>query len=396
MSESEISLTGLKIWDGVSDSYRSDVDTLKIRGKKIVAVVGQQLELHSSDQRKDCSGLYAIPGLIDAHVHLVLDPEVKAAADQGKESDEELKAKMKVRVAAMVEAGITTARDLGGGQWQELELRDRIARGEVKGPRLVCAGQPVTSSKGHCHFWGGEATTVDECMTVIERQIDHDVDLIKVMATGGTMTPHSRPVDAQFDVAILTEIVNRSERHNLHVAAHCHGTAGIRNAAFAGVRTIEHCSFVGENGWGADYDEQAVAEMVINRTRVSPTINYGWRRFIGNNNGPERRVQENLRRLKKAGVKLIASTDAGIPNVLHHDLPKALAVFAHFAGYTPVECLRAATSDCASAIGLGAITGQLSSGFDADLVLYESDPLKDLTVLQNPIAVYARGTLVYG
>jgi imidazolonepropionase-like amidohydrolase len=258
----------------------------------------------------------------------------------------------------------------------------------------VCAGQPITSPGGHCHFWGGEAETSDECLAVIERQIEQGVDLIKVMATGGTMTPRSRPVDAQFDLATMTTIVERSSRHNLHVAAHCHGTSGIRNAAMAGVRTIEHCSFVGENGWGADYDELAVQKMVANHTRVSPTISFGWRRFIGNDKGPEKRVMANLARLRQAGVKLIASTDAGIPNVFHHDLPKALAVFAHFASFTPVEALRAATSDCASAIGLGNITGLLKPGFEADVVLYENDPLADLSALEHPVAVYGRGVLL--
>jgi imidazolonepropionase-like amidohydrolase len=103
-----------------------------------------------------------------------------------------------------------------------------------------------------------------------------------------------------------------------------------------------------------------------------------------------------LHRLRRAGIVLIASTDAGIPHIAHHDLPRALPTFAHFAGFSPVECLRAATSHCAQAIGLGAVTGQLKAGFEADLVLYEQDPLVDLSVLMRPVAVYGRGRRLYG
>jgi len=396
LSDYKTTLTGLKIWDGIADDYLADVDSITMTAHKLTAIGCTSDGTMSNSRQVDCSGLYAIPGLIDAHIHLVLDPEIKNALEQGLESADELMAKMEKRVGAMAAAGITTARDLGAGQWQELIVRDRIQRAELKGPRLVCSGQPITSPKGHCHFWGGEAETVEECLSVLDRQIEHGVDLIKVMATGGTMTPHSRPVDAQFDQNTMSKIVERSTEYHRHVAAHCHGTTGIHNAAFAGVRTIEHCSFVGENGWGADYDEAAVQKMVENETRVSPTINVGWSRFINNDKGPEKRVMENLTRLRKAGVKLIASTDAGIPNVFHHDLPKALPVFAHFANFTPVEALRSATSDCASAIGLGEITGTLRAGFEADMVLYDKDPLLDLSVLEHPVAVYGRGVLLSG
>jgi imidazolonepropionase-like amidohydrolase len=394
LSENRTILSGLKIWDGLAGDYLPDVDSITIDGHAITSIGHGHQSAGIKTKQINCAGLYAIPGLIDAHIHLVLDPEIKDAMKQGLESTAELMLKMELRVKKMAAAGITTARDLGGGQWQELIVRDRIQRGELVGPRLVCSGQPITSPQGHCHFWGGEAETTEECLSVLERQIERGVDLIKVMATGGTMTPLSRPVDAQFDLATMTKIVERSSQHHRHVAAHCHGTSGIRNAAMAGVRTIEHCSFVGENGWGADYDELAVQEMVANDTRVSPTISFGWRRFIGNDKGPEKRVMENLARLRQAGVKLIASTDAGIPNVFHHDLPKALAVFAHFASFTPVEALRSATSDCASAIGLGDITGVLKPGFEADVVLYEKDPLADLSALEHPVAVYGRGVLL--
>jgi len=385
----DLSLMGLKIWDGLSDSYLPDTEVLVLDGAHISSVGNEP-----RGRQQDCSGLYALPGLIDAHIHLVLDPNISSALDQGKESQQQLTLKMEQRVAAMAAAGITSARDLGGGAWQELAIRDRIERGELVGPRLICAGQPLTSPGGHCHFWGGEASTIEQCDEVIDRQLARGVDLLKVMATGGSMTPQSRPIDSQFDLATLRHIVQRAAEQSYHVAAHCHGSNGIRDAAAAGVATIEHCSFVGPLGWGANYDEVAVAHMRSHGTAVSPTINSGWRRFIGGAGEAQR--QDNLARLRQAGITLIASTDAGIPNIQHDDLPRALPGFAHFAGFSAVQCLRAATSDCANAIGLGAITGQLKAGFEADIVLYDRDPLSDLSVLEQPVAVYGRGRLLFG
>ncbi|NIR98971.1 MAG: amidohydrolase family protein, partial [Gammaproteobacteria bacterium] len=176
---------------------------------------------------------------MDAHVHMELNPEDR---EPPKQTDLGQRPLMRERAAAMVSAGITTARDLGGGAWLELELRDRINAGEVPGPRLLCAGQPITSPGGHCHFWGGEAADMDAANTVLTRQVAHGVDLIKVMATGGRMTRGSTPLEPQFDLPTLAGIVAAAHDHQLPVAAHCHGTAGIELAAQAGVTTIEHCS----------------------------------------------------------------------------------------------------------------------------------------------------------
>jgi imidazolonepropionase-like amidohydrolase len=329
-------------------------------------------------------------------VHMVLDPAVRDPLAQPRGHPEAELAAMAERAAAMVRAGITTARDLGGGDWLELALRDGIARGEYPGPRLLCAGQPVTSPRGHCHFWGGEAATLADAAAVIARQHEHAVDLIKVMASGGNLTAGSTPRLAQYDVPTLTGIVAEARRLGYPVAAHCHGTAGIRNAVEAGVATIEHCSWVGEAGWGTDYDAEVVRRMAAQGTVVSPTINAGWRRHVGSGSDHERRVRGNFAAMRAAGVSLIASTDAGIPNVAHADLANALPVFAHFAGFTPRETLIAATSAAAAAIGLGDVTGRLADGYAADVLFVDGDPLADLACLGAPVDVLARGVSAVG
>lgn len=379
-------LTNAKIWDGVSDSLHA-ADAIEIVDGKIVQL-GTSSD--ASGELQDCSGLTLIPGLIDAHVHMCLDPDVKDPLAHAKFTDDVIKAKIAGRAYEMLLAGITTARDLGGGKWLELDVRDQINRGEIKGTRLFCSGQPVTSVNGHCHFWGGEADDLESAVEVIDRQVSHDVDLIKIMATGGSLTPGSTPANSQWNADEMMSMVTLAKSKGYTVAAHCHGTNGIHNSAAAGVTTIEHCSWVGEQGWARDYDPTVVDVIVENGVWISPTINAGWKRFIGSKSF-ENLISGNYQKMRAAGVKLIASTDAGIPGVYHQDLPKAIPVFAHFAGLSPVEALRSATSDCAAAIGLGSEVGRLSPGYSADLVAYEGNPLVDLDVLATPAFVMSKG-----
>ncbi len=375
-----IEYTNLSYWDGESDAMQE--------GSFCVAA-GQFAAPDTTTSRRDMSGLYAIPGLIDAHIHICLNPEIKDPFKQTEGSIESQLEDMRQRALEMLKAGITTARDLGGGQHLELKVRDEIEKGLVQGSRLICAGQPVTSVSGHCHFWGGEASDKAAALQVLERQHEAGVDLVKIMITGGNITPGSRPVDSQFDDDTVVALVAAAEAHDCHVAAHCHGADGIRQAAIAGVRTVEHCSWVTEEGWGRGFDESTVEEMVRSSTWVSPTINSGWKRF--RQEAFVDMVQENYRRMKQAGVRLIASTDAGIPNIFHDDLPKALPEFARFAMLSPVEVLRAATADCALAIGLDQVTGRIKPGLSADFVVYEGNPLEDLTVLTSPVMVVKAG-----
>ncbi len=379
-------IKNIKFWDGVAEEL-SEADAIQIEDSRIITV--DSSDAVNDKSSIDMNGLVAIPGLIDGHVHMCLNPDLRDALLQGEPDKDTLFGQMIVRAREMLMAGITTARDLGGGQWLELTLRDRINSGDLTGPRLICAGQPVTSIKGHCHFWGGEAKDVTDARKVIEKQIAHGVDLIKIMATGGTLTPGSTPAEAQFDSDSMVEMVRFAQDQDYLVAAHCHGTAGIRNASEAGVNTIEHCSWVGDEGWARAFDLDVVKQIVAKGLWVSPTINAGWQRRIGTE--MEDIIRGNYKKMRAEGIKLISSTDAGIPNVRHQDLPKAIPLLAHFAGLSNTEALRAATSNCAEAIGLGDAVGQISAGFEADMVFYEQSPLEDLGELVNPVKIVSRG-----
>lgn len=379
--------TGLKIWAGNGTGYL-DADAITIQGARI-ARIGDRADAPTDGRQVNCEGLTAVPGLIDAHVHLELNPDHSKPPERTKDSVVPL---MRERAARMASAGITTARDLGGGAWYELDLRDAIARGGAKGPRLICSGQPITCPQGHCHFWGGEASNIEEAKAVLKRQVDHKVDLIKVMATGGRLTAGSAPTDAQFSQAVLDEIVTTAHGLALPVAAHCHGTEGIRRAATAGVDTIEHCSWVGSDGWASDYQAD-VAQVILDQgVWVSPTVNRGWQRMLDSETGAVlKRVRTAYRKMLDLGIPMLASTDAGIPGVYHEDLPHALVVFAKIAQLSNEEALRSATSDAAKALQLAEVTGRLEPGLDADLMIVDGDPLEDLTAITRPVFVLTRG-----
>jgi imidazolonepropionase-like amidohydrolase len=301
---------------------------------------------------------------------------------------------MAARARAMLEAGITTARDLGGPEWGALELRDRIARGEILGPRFLCAGQPLTSPKGHCWYWGGEARGADEMRAVVRRQVEHGADWIKIMATGGVLTKGTTPAASQFEQAELDAAVTQARALGRHTAAHCHGTEGIARAARAGVRTIEHCSFANHDGFGGAPDADVIADVARSGAWVSPTVNTGFARFFATGDEVSKfatRMTEAYTQLRRSGVRFIASTDAGIPGVAHHRLPEALPIFARLAQLTPVETLRTATSESAVALGLERETGRLTPGLAADVLVVDGNPLEDLSALMRPILVVARG-----
>ena len=381
--------TNLRIWDGIADNYL-DANSLTLENGRISAIGSKS----KSKNDRDLSGLTVIPGLIDSHVHMVLDPFIFSVQEQLEQSASLIRDKMSQRALKMVQHGITTARDLGGGDWLELELRDRINRREIAGPRLLCSGRPITSVGGHCFFWNGEAADETAAKQVIDSNHKRNVDLIKVMATGGNFTKQSSPGRAQFSELELSSIVQYANQFGYHVAAHCHGTEGIRNATRAGVKTIEHCSWMDRDGKRGEYDPQVVNDMLEHSTWISPTVNTNWIGFIKRDPKRLALIKDQFKKMQAANIRFIASTDAGIPGVRHHDLGRALPVFGTYSDMAPIDVLRTATSNAAQALNINTLTGSISPGLESDLVFVEGDPLQDLSCLRKPVKVIARGVVV--
>jgi len=385
-------LAGEWLWDGNSDICQQELCVV-IQGDRIQGVCSCEEARRFGMAVKVHHGCCLLPGLIDAHVHMEFD-ETYPLHQQPELPREKLVATMEQRANRMVRSGITTARDLGGRNFVSLELRDAISARKIIGPRLLCAGQPITVPGGHCHQWGGVAATLTEARAVVERQVSENTDWIKVMATGGMRTPGTDITKAQFQHSDLEEIVKHSNACGRYVAAHAHGTAGVAAAVAAGCRTVEHCTWIGDGGlWGC-LDEAVVQQMVTRGTFVSPTAHANWRyRPMGDRN--YKRMCSALQQLRQAGVPLIASSDAGaIPRLSHNALAGGVEVLAAMADLTPIEALRSATSTCAEALGLGTVCGRIAAGLAADLLLVDGNPTTDLSALRRPRMIVACGRCI--
>jgi imidazolonepropionase-like amidohydrolase len=365
-------------------------DGAVVLGDRLVSWAGRAQALpeeYGGLPRTDYPGATILPGLIDSHVHLGFDGGPDPAARMQAETDEQQLLLMLRNARDLLGVGVTTARDLGARSFLGVVVRDAIASGLARGPRLVVAGPPVTVTGGHCWFMGGEADSEDDLRRIVRTQHKHGADLIKVMATGGFMTSGSAPWYAQFTTEQLAVIVAEASRVDKPVAAHAHGLEGIRRAVAAGVTTIEHCSWVTETN-ERFFDEPLAAEIAERGIVVCPTINVNApyvTELIGIKAG------ENVRRMWATGVRIIAGTDAGIDNTPHHQYAGALAAMVSLLGFSPAEVIAMATTGAAAALGLDAVTGRLAPGYEADLIVVDGDPLADIAALGRLRRVLARG-----
>jgi imidazolonepropionase-like amidohydrolase len=327
-----------------------------------------------------------MPGLIDSHVHLGFAGGPDPVARMRSETDEQQLILMLHNARELLGVGVTTARDLGARAYLDVVVRDAIAAGLARGPRMVVAGQPITVTGGHCWFMGGEADTEDDLRRMVRTHHKHGADLIKVMSTGGFMTSGSAPWYAQFTVAQLSAIVEEAGRVDKPVAAHVHGIEGIRRAVEAGVTTLEHCSFVTETN-ERRFDESLAARIAEQEIFVCPTINVN-APYVARLTGIA--VGEHVRTMHEMGVRIIAGTDAGIDNTPHHQYLGGLEYLVSL-GFQPAEVLAMATAEAAAALGVGAITGRLSPGYDADVIVVRGDPRTDISALGKLLRVGARG-----
>jgi imidazolonepropionase-like amidohydrolase len=292
-------------------------DGAVVLGDRLVSWAGRAQALpeeYAGLPRTDYPGATIVPGLIDSHVHLGFDGGPDPAARMRAETDEQQLVLMLRNARDLLGVGVTTARDLGARSFLGVVVRDAIASGLARGPRLVVAGPPVTVTGGHCWFMGGEADSEDDLRRIVRTHHKHGADLIKVMSTGGFMTEGSAPWYAQFTSAQLAVIVEEAARVDKPVAAHAHGIEGIRRAVDAGVTTLEHCSFVTETN-ERRFDEPLAATIAERGIFVCPTINAN-APYVAELTGIT--VGEHVMAMHQMGVRIIAGTDAGVDNTPHH------------------------------------------------------------------------------
>ncbi len=337
----------------------------------------------------DLSGVSVLPGLIDCHVHLVFSRSAFPLGDVLVEDDQQLLLRGVAAAREALGAGVTTVRDLGGRGGVTFRLRDAIAAGLIAGPRVLAAGSPITITGGHCHFLGLEADDEAAVRAAARRELKSGANCLKIMSTGGRMTPGTNPQVAQYSVAELRAAVDEAQRAHVPIAAHALGTPGIRNATAAGVNTIEHCNWLGSDG-NVDFDESVAAQMARQETAMVPTL-VPLQRAAATLRA---QVIAAMRRMVTLGVPVAAGTDAGVSLVRFDTLPDELRIYVAELGLTPLQAIHAATGAAAKAIGIDGTVGTLVPGRMADLVAVDGDPSAHIDALRSVRTVLKGGRVV--
>jgi len=407
VSAARLMIRNARLIDGSGGPPQVGVSVLIAAGR--IVDVGKALPLLEGVQEIDLGGRTLLPGLIDAHTHLLGElpgSHAQAVAQGVQESDADLALRGVVYARATLLAGFTTVRDVGG-TLAIRSLRDAIAAGRVAGPRILSANYSIGITGGHCDDTNGLRPDVfgdsdhrigiadgaDAVRKAVRYQIKHGADVIKICATGGVLSSGDGADSPQLTDAELEAVVDEATRAGRKVAAHAHGTEGIKAAVRAGVHSIEHGSLL---------DAEAIALMRQRGTYLVPTVHVSRvivaaadagrlapdsaakARFIAP------RMRDSFSRAVKAGVKVAFGTDAGV--FPHGENAREFELMVEL-GMAPGDAIVAATRNAADLLGLRDV-GQVRPGFVADLLVVEGDPLADIRALGRPALVIQSGKVV--
>ncbi|MBM7494493.1 imidazolonepropionase-like amidohydrolase [Micromonospora luteifusca] len=336
-----------------------------------------------------------LPGLVDAHVHLCADAGPDALGRLAERPETDLDTVIEASLRAHLAAGVTTVRDLGDRRDAVLRWRGREVPDGL--PTVVGSGAPVTSVGGHCWSLGGEASGVDGIREAVRRRAAAGTDLVKVMASGGVFTPGTDTTRPQFTDQELIAALTQAHNLDLPVTAHAHALSAVEQALRVGVDGIEHCTCVTAAGAHVPdelADRLAAAGVAVCATLgtdpavVAPPEVVAMAARAGLS---EAALGDGAATLHRAGVRLVAGSDAGLgPAKPHGILPETLIEYVA-CGIPATAALTAATSVGAQVCGLGQRKGRVRPGFEADLLVVAGDPTRDITVLRRPLAVYRAG-----
>ncbi len=347
----------------------------------------------------DCGDRTMLPGLIDAHLHLTMgggatSHENVARLEREAADTLVLRAIHNAQLALL--GGVTTARDCGGRDLSMVAVRRALDSGLAVGPRLLVAGMPVTTTAGHCSWMGLQADTAAEIRRAVRWLCESEVDFIKVVATGGMMTPGSNPWMAQYSADDLRVVVHEAHRLGRHVAAHVLSSPGLRNVLEAGVDTVEHVYSI--TGAHQDYDPALANRMAQQGVVGSITAHDGLRSLLpGQRSGDLQLLRRRLathRQLREAGVRLVLHSDATGPPTTFDGMALGIQVLVRGMDYSVQDAIHACTGLAAQAIGVSDEVGTIAPGKRADLVLVDGDPSADLSALGRVYQVFRDGQVV--
>lgn len=347
-------------------------------------------------------GLTILPGLIDMHTHLDFDPTY-GGYSWLEFSDRFWSVIMVPNALKTLEAGFTTVRNVGSMDWNDVGLREAIDAGKVPGPRIVTAAFAFGATGGHCDetFFPPSmnqaspfnADGPEEGRKRVRELRKHGAQVIKICATGGVFSRNTEPGQQQLSLEEMRAIVAEAHMQGLKVAAHAHGTAGIKDAIRAGVDTIEHASLIDDEGIRLARKHGTWLSMDVYNTEYTQAVGRE-NNVLEDNLRKDREIaelqRENFRKAHRAGVKMVYGTDTGVHP--HGDNGKQFRIMVQY-GMTPIEAIRSATVNAAEALGSSDV-GVLEAGRYADLVAVAGDPTTEVTLLEAIPVVVKGGVLV--
>jgi imidazolonepropionase-like amidohydrolase len=386
-------LDNLRLIDGTGRVWERAA--IRIEDGRIAAVSEPQTAPRDM-QVLDLGGRTVMPGLINCHAHLCLDGSPDPHAAWARRSLTENVLVTARQAERTLQAGITTVRDLGGCDGVDLGLKKAIGDGLVAGPRLLVSGKVLCMTGGHGHFMGREVDGPDEVRKGAREQLKAGADVIKLMATGGVMTPGVEPGSAQLTYEELRAGVEEAQKAGKLTATHAQGTTGIKNAVRAGIDSIEHGFFL---------DSEAIEMMLERGTFFVPTLaalfyiceaglDAGIPAFVIEKSKRTYEAQlDSFRRARAAGVRIGAGNDGGTPfntaDNLAGELERMVA-----AGLSPAEALQTAHLAAADLLRMSDQIGSIEPGKLADLVVLEADPLADISAVRQVHTVFKAGQRV--
>ena len=394
-----------RLIDPDSGTVQTD-QVILIRDNKIEQV-GEALPVPPGAKLIDLSNMTVLPGLIDCHTHVADGHGDGEPFNVLRKTASQIVLESVTNARKMLESGFTTVRDVGTYRaLNDIALRDAIAHGEIPGPRMYVAGAYITITGGAGAMTGqapdiklpwdlhyGEANSPWEVRQRV-RQLAHDgVDVIKVLSTGAVLTHGSNPSSLEFTPEELNAAVDEASHFGLRVAVHAHAAQGIKNAILAGAASIEHAEMVDDEGiamaikhgtyFDMDiYDEECIQEGGKKGTTPPDFLEHD--RELG------QLQRDNFRKSLKAGVKMAFGTDAGV--CPYGTSGKQFAFMVKY-GMTPMQAIRAATTNAADLLGHTKELGSIKPGKFADVIAVSADPLKDVSVLERVDFVMKDGTV---
>jgi len=374
----------------VGDGRILEHTTVLVEDEKIVKVAEAGVFIPKTAKKIPLDGKTLLPGFIDTHVHLCIDgcsdPITGALTESPTRTT--LKAAQFARQTLM--SGVTSIRDMGGRDGIDLGLKQAINSGLIPGPRMLVSGQLICMTGGHGWQLGMEANGPDEVRKAAREQIKAGVDIVKLMATGGVLTPAVEPGSEQFTEEELRAGIEEAHKAGKRTATHAMGTKGILNALRAGIDSIEH---------GVYLDDEAIALMQKRQVPLIPTLSALYNiESKGTEAGiPEFAVRktlkvkpfhiESVQMAREAGVEVAMGTDAGTPFNMHGENLGEVKLLVDYGGFSPMEAIEGGTRIAARVLGLENELGTVEEGKLADLVIVEGNPLEDITVLLKPESV---------